>query len=112
MYLAGDLIECTLKTRLMRQLGCRHLDELGEKLFRRGSISDPRAVYTHEFALLMKWSGRLEVIQCDKSIARLFSKVNRWSPTWRYNAHVASRESAEDYLAAIDEFHSWIQANI
>lgn len=112
MYLAGYALECLLKAKLMKQYGCRQLDDLGDEFVRRGLLEDSSSVYTHEFALLLKWSGRLNSLQQDRTINRAFAKANRWSPSWRYSSAASQRESAEEFLVAIDSVRQWVETNL
>jgi len=112
MYLAGYAVECLLKATLMRRFGCRQLAELEEELRRRGTLAGAATVFTHQLRTLLTLSGGLDRLRQNATLWRRFNDANLWLPAWRYTADLASRDEAEEFLAAIDAVRQWIGHNI
>ena len=112
MYMAGYVIECLLKTKLMRIFDCRNLRELDEELQRRGAISAQATVFTHQLEVLLRLTQRIDQLRQDQVHWRLFNIVNRWVPAWRYTSNLSNPEDAEDFLQAVDRLRQWIEHNV
>ena len=112
MYMAGYSVECLLKTKLMRMFGCRHLRELEEELQRRGLLSAHDTIFTHQLEILLRLSHGSDRLQQNEAHWRLFNRVNRWIPAWRYTADLSSPKDAEDFLDAVTGISAWIENNI
>ena len=112
MYLAGYAIECQLKTKLMRMFGCRHLRELEDELQQRGMLSGAATVFTHQLELLLRLTNALDRLRQNEELWRLFNRVNRWMPAWRYTADLSNRQDAENFLGAVEKISHWIENNI
>jgi hypothetical protein len=112
MYLAGYAIECLLKTKLMRQFGCRHLRELEDELQRRGILASQATIFTHQLVLLLRLTGGMDRLRQNGSLWQLFNLVNRWVPAWRYNADPSNHHDATDSLEAVENVSHWIEHNV
>jgi HEPN domain-containing protein len=112
MYLAGYSVECQLKTKLMRMFDCRNLHELDEELQRRGALAGQATVFTHQLEGLLRLANALGRLRQNVDQWRLFNKVNRWVPAWRYNADLSNHDEAEDFLEAVEKMLRWIEQNI
>ena len=112
MYLAGYSIECLLKTKLMTRFNCRHLRELEEELQSKGILAPSATVFTHQLELLLRLTDALDRIRQNPECWRLFNKVNRWIPAWRYSADLSNSDDAGDFLNAVQTVSQWIDNNI
>jgi len=70
------------------------------------------AVFTHQLRTLLTLSGGLDRLRQNATLWRRFNDANLWLPAWRYTADLASRDEAEEFLAAIDAVRQWIGHNI
>jgi hypothetical protein len=111
MYVAGYVIECLLKTQLMRMFDCRHLRELEQELQRRGVLAVDATVFTHHLEVLLRLVQGLERLRKNQALWQLFNIVNRWLPAWRYTADQANPGDAEDFLDAVQKDAHWIETN-
>ena len=112
MYLAGYSVECLLKSKLMHMFRCRHLRELEEELQTKGILAVQATVFTHQLESLLRLTNAIERLRQNEEHWRLFNKVNRWVPAWRYNADASNREDATDFLNAVAKVSHWIENNI
>ena len=111
MYLAGYSVECQLKTKLMRMFDCRNLLELEEELQRRGIIGYRNTVFTHQLESLLRLTNASGRLRQNLEQWRLFNRVNRWVPAWRYNADMSNQDEAKDFLEAVEKVSHWIDQN-
>lgn len=111
MYLAGYSVECLLKTKLMRQLGCRNLQQLDDGLTRRGAIEASATVFTHQLELLLRLLNADERLRQHREHWRNFTIVNGWVPAWRYAADPANPKDAPVFLEAVVTLSAWIENN-
>lgn len=112
MYLAGYVIECQLKAKLMERFGSRKMSELEDELRRRGVLAGAATVFTHQLRALLILAGSLERLRQNKQLWRDFSVVNLWFPAWRYSSDLSSRDEAEGFLAAVESIRHWVANNI
>ena len=112
MYLAGYSVECLLKTKLMRMLDCRHLRELEEELIRRKALPTRTTVFTHQLEVLLRLTNAFDRLRQSEDHWRLFNRVNRWVPAWRYTADLSNKDDANDFLEAVKKVSLWIEHNI
>src|SRR3954452_19151051 len=80
MYLAGDAVECALKTKLMGMFGCRNLSELEKELKDRGRRPAEETVFTHQLNALLVLTQALDRLRQDSRLWRKFALVNTWVP--------------------------------
>lgn len=111
MYMAGYSVECLLKTKLMRMFHCRHLLELEEELQSKGILATEATVFTHQLELLLQLTNAINRLRGNEELWRLFNKMNRWVPAWRYTADLSNREDATDFLEAVEKVSHWIENN-
>jgi HEPN domain-containing protein len=111
MYMAGYSVECLLKTRLMRMFDCRHLQELDDELQGKGILPVQATVFTHQLESLLRLTGASERLRQNEAHWRLFNKVNRWIPAWRYTADPSNPDDANDFLEAVEKVSLWIENN-
>jgi HEPN domain-containing protein len=112
MYLAGYSVECLLKAKLMRNHGCRNLDELDNELRDRGVLPAGGSSITHDLSLLLLMTRAGDRLRENLTLWRQFNRVNKWIPAWRYTADLSNREDAQFYLDAVQEVRRWIEANV
>jgi len=112
MYMAGYKVECLLKTKLMRMFNCRHLGELEEDLRSKGLLSEQSTVFTHQLELLLRLTNSIDRLRQNEQHWRLFNKVNRWIPAWRYTGDLSNADDALDFLEAVEKVSHWIENNI
>ena len=112
MYVAGYVVECNLKTKLMRRFDCRHLRELEDELQRRGALAAQGTIFTHQLEVLLRMAEGLDRLRQNRPLWRSFNIVNRWVPAWRYSADLSKRENAEDFLESIEKVSHWIENNV
>jgi HEPN domain-containing protein len=112
MYLAGYAVECYLKAKLMRTLGCRKLEELEDRLRERGVLAGQATIYTHHLESLMRLAGGIDRLRRNPARWRTFTLANQWIPAWRYSANLSTREDATDFLEAIEDTIHWIDRNL
>ena len=96
----------------MRMFGCRHLRELEDELQQRGMLSGAATVFTHQLELLLRLTNALDRLRQNEELWRLFNRVNRWMPAWRYTADLSNRQDAENFLGAVEKISHWIENNI
>jgi len=112
MYLAGYVVECALKHRLMGMHGCQRLSQLERTLQQRGLIGPGQSVFTHVLDTLMRATGRMGQLRADHEARSRFSVVNQWVPAWRYSPDVGTREKAARFVEAVRFMVHWIDVNI
>ena len=112
MYMAGYSVECLLKTKLMRMFNCRHLRELEEDLQTRGLLASQATVFTHQLELLLRLTNVMDRLRRNQEYWRLFNRINRWIPAWRYTADLSNPEDAGDFLVAVEKVSHWIENNV
>jgi hypothetical protein len=109
---AGYAIECQLKAKLMRIFNCRHLRELELDLQQRGKLPDSGTDFTHQLEFLLRLTNAMDRLRQNQEHWRLFNRINRWMPAWRYTADLSNRQDAEDFLFAVEKVSHWIETNI
>ena len=110
--MAGYSVECLLKTKLMRMFNCRHLRELEEDLQTRGLLASQATVFTHQLELLLRLTNVMDRLRRNQEYWRLFNRINRWIPAWRYTADLSNPEDAGDFLVAVEKVSHWIENNV
>lgn len=109
MYLAGYVIECRLKARLMEMHGCLTLKELGRRL----SARYPRAtesITTHNIEALLSYTGVLERMQAhaDMDTKRAYYLCRTWRTSWRYHPEQGNEHECTAFLNAVDRLSRFI----
>ena len=109
-YHGGYVVECLLKSRLMKAFDCRNLEELQRRLRARGILAEDRSLLTHELEYLLDLLPSNRALRRDPGALRAFNFVNRWQPGGRYLAE-SSEKDAEAYLTQVDLLRKWIEGN-
>jgi HEPN domain-containing protein len=112
MYLAGYSLECLLKAKLMRMLGCNHLLELDDELKARRLLAADATVFTHQLRLLLGLTQRPDQLRQNQAEWGLFNLVNLWIPAWRYSADLSNVDDARDFLQAVEIISRWVENNV
>ncbi len=112
MYMAGYVIECLLKSKLMEIYGLSTLSELEPELQRRGILGDQASIYTHRLENLLRSTGGWDRMNDNLSVKEAFSNTNAWVPAWRYNPDLSDLTEAEDFLEDVKIVREWIKNNI
>jgi len=112
MYLAGYSIECLLKSKLMKRFSCRHLKELEQELRRKQILPSELTVFTHQLELLLRLTDGLDRLRMNTELWRVFNRVNRWVPAWRYTADLSNRDDASEFLLAVERLSQWIENSV
>lgn len=112
MYIAGYAIECLLKAKLMQMFDCKTLQKLEARLRGLGRLSTDGSLYTHQLVLLLKLTGRFDVLRSDVATWRYFLLANAWLPAWRYEPSLGTATEAEKFLKASDAIIAWVENNV
>lgn len=109
MYMAGYSVECRLKYVLMRAYRCRNLAQLESRLQQKGLQT---SAFTHNLETLFDLTRSLPRMRTNRNAWRAFTMTNQWMPAWRYSAHPASAQEAEDFLDALKTVLGCIEGNL
>lgn len=109
MYLAGYVVECQLKSKLMARLRCRTLQQLETELQHRGIGATP---FTHNLGSLLALTGSQDRLRQNSVVWRSFKLVNQWVPAWRYSPDLAGEVEATTFLNAVQEVNHWLDVNL
>ena len=60
----------------------------------------------------MRLTNSIDRLRGNEKIWRLFNKVNRWIPAWRYSADLSNQADAEEFLDAVDPIAGWIENDV
>ena len=114
LYIAGYVIECLLKTKLMRIFDCRNLRELEEVLQMKGLLSEQRTIFTHQLEALLRLVPGWERLRQKRNqgLWQDFNIVNTWMPAWRYSADQSKGDDAHEFLEAVGKIALWIEHNV
>lgn len=96
----------------MRTYGCANLRELEQELQQRGLLAQQASTFTHNLEMLLRLTGRQDVMRRNAEVWRQFVIVNTWIPAWRYCPDQSSSNDAADFVAAVDGVAKWIEYNI
>jgi hypothetical protein len=62
--------------------------------------------------VLLRLTNAIDRLRQNEEYWRLFNKVNRWAPAWRYTADLSNPDDAKDFLDAVEKVSHWIEHNI
>ena len=113
MYLAGYVIECKLKARLMEIYGVWKLADL-EKRLGLVETRETNKLFNHKIEVLFEFlkSKVPSFPFSEPRFHRAYILCKTWRSNWRYDASDGNETDCADFLEAIDTVGKFIDNNL